>query len=383
VTISLSKLHEQAEIVMGQSPPGSSYNTDGLGLPLLNGPTEFGPVHPLERQWTTAPTKICKPGDILFCVRGATAGRINVADKEYCLGRGLAAVRARPDRFENRFLQYVLSAGYARFQHQGVGSTFINISNEMLSNFDVPLMGLDEQRRVAAILDQADDLRRKRKEVLIRLQSVKRAIFLEMFGNPLTNVRKWHVQKLDEICIGITDIDHKMPKSVEAGIPFISAKDLVDGGISFTDVKMISKEDFMQLAKKGQPRVGDIIYSRIGARLGKARIVIVDFDFLASYSCCTIKPNKQVVNEIFLCELLDSPWTRKQAHRGVRAIGVPDLGLAEIKNFKIILPPMELQITFAERISTVTVLKDCNVQSANMLSKLYRLLQHRAFRGEL
>jgi type I restriction enzyme, S subunit len=180
VTLALSKLHEQAEIIMGQSPPGNSYNVEGVGVPLLNGPTEFGPVHPIERQWTKAPTKLCKAGDILFCVRGATAGRTNVADKQYCLGRGLAAVRAKPERFDGRFLHYVLSAGYARFQSQGVGSTFINISGEMLSSFDVPLMPLDEQQRIAAILDQANDLCRKRREALKRLEEIIEATFIRL-----------------------------------------------------------------------------------------------------------------------------------------------------------------------------------------------------------
>jgi type I restriction enzyme S subunit len=91
-----SRLGTQSIIVMGQSPPGESYNKNGIGIPLLNGPTEFGPEHPIEQQWTTHPTQLCQRGDILFCVRGATAGRLNVADKEYCLGRGVAAIRLPP-----------------------------------------------------------------------------------------------------------------------------------------------------------------------------------------------------------------------------------------------------------------------------------------------
>jgi len=105
---------------MGQSPAGDTYNAAGIGIPLLNGPTEFGAVYPTARQWTTSPTKMCRRGDILFCVRGATAGRTNIADKDYCLGRGLAAIRVRQDRFDGRFLHHVVAAGYARFQARGV-----------------------------------------------------------------------------------------------------------------------------------------------------------------------------------------------------------------------------------------------------------------------
>jgi len=72
---------------MGQSPEGHSYNTSGDGEPLLNGPTEFGTVHPSPVQWTTAPTRFARKGDILICVRGATTGRLNTADRRYCIGR--------------------------------------------------------------------------------------------------------------------------------------------------------------------------------------------------------------------------------------------------------------------------------------------------------
>ena len=129
-------LVDMAEIVMGQSPPGDTYNERGHGVPLLNGPAEFGDEHPIPVQWTTAPTRMSKAGDILFCVRGATAGRLNWSDANYCLGRGLAAIRAEGPR--RAFLFHVLDALYSRFQSRGVGSTFINISKSDLQGVRVP-----------------------------------------------------------------------------------------------------------------------------------------------------------------------------------------------------------------------------------------------------
>ena len=82
------------DIVMGQSPPGGTVS-GGVGLPLLNGPTEFGPHHPTPIQFTTDARKIAHPGDLLFCVRGSTTGRMNWADQEYAIGRGVAAIRHR------------------------------------------------------------------------------------------------------------------------------------------------------------------------------------------------------------------------------------------------------------------------------------------------
>jgi type I restriction enzyme S subunit len=150
------RLGEVAEVLMGQSPPGSSYNTTGHGTPLLNGPTEFGERHPIAKQWTAIPTRLCETGDILFCVRGATAGRLNRADKTYCLGRGLAAIRPRKGVSTNKeFLFAVLDRYYDYLQAKGVGSTFININRDELEALPIPKAQHDKAealaRRVAAV----------------------------------------------------------------------------------------------------------------------------------------------------------------------------------------------------------------------------------------
>ena len=90
------KLGDVATIVMGQSPSGSTVS-DELGIALLNGPTEFGPHHSAPVQFTTDPRKFAQPGDMLFCVRGSTTGRMNWADREYAIGRGVAAIRHADD----------------------------------------------------------------------------------------------------------------------------------------------------------------------------------------------------------------------------------------------------------------------------------------------
>jgi len=88
-------LADIAEITMGQSPSGENCNSKGQGLPLLNGPTEFGPSHPTPVQFTTDPRKKSQRADLLFCVRGSTTGRMNWSNKPYAIGRGIAAIRDR------------------------------------------------------------------------------------------------------------------------------------------------------------------------------------------------------------------------------------------------------------------------------------------------
>jgi type I restriction enzyme S subunit len=144
-------LGDVAEIVVGQSPPGDSYNSSGDGVPLLNGPTEFGEVYPTPVQWTTKPTKLCKPGDILFCVRGSTTGRQNISNGDYCIGRGLSAIRGKSGKTITGFLKIILEGweGEVFQEAKGAGSTFPNITSKRLSEKKLPFIDLENQNALA------------------------------------------------------------------------------------------------------------------------------------------------------------------------------------------------------------------------------------------
>jgi len=146
-------LDKVAPINMGQSPIGNSYNFDKDGSPLLNGPTEFGERHPTPRQWTTSPTKFCKAGDILICVRGATTGKMNWADQEYCIGRGLAALSVDKTKCIPEYVYYFVQTQTQEILSRTAGSTFPNLPGEKLKTLPIPVPPLDEQRRIVAYLD--------------------------------------------------------------------------------------------------------------------------------------------------------------------------------------------------------------------------------------
>lgn len=123
------RLSEIAEIIAGQSPQGEYYNDEGIGVPMLNGPTEFTDQNPIPVQWTTKVTKLCNKGDILFTVRGSSTGRMNFADQEYCIGRGIAAIRPKPNS-NISFIYYTLLriSEMILAEAKGAGTTFPNVS---------------------------------------------------------------------------------------------------------------------------------------------------------------------------------------------------------------------------------------------------------------
>lgn len=184
-------LPEVATIIMGQSPPSTSYNSHGEGLPFFQGKTDFGDLYPQVRLYCSTPNKISEPGDILISVR-APVGPTNLAQVKSCIGRGLAAIRAS-DCVDSRYLLYFLRHHEPQLARLGTGSTFEAISREDLENIKLPWRSLPEQQRIAAILTKADRLRRYALELG---ESYLQSVFLEMFGDPLTNPCSWPVSKL-------------------------------------------------------------------------------------------------------------------------------------------------------------------------------------------
>ena len=150
------RLGEVADVIMGQSPDGIYSNHNGQGVPLLNGPTEYGSNYPTPVQWTTDPKKMSNVGDILFCVRGATAGRMNWANMDYAIGRGVAAFRHLSGLPYQPFLRAIVDFKLPKLLTSVTGSTFPNLSYEQITQLRVPGVPLSEQQAISAMLEAVD-----------------------------------------------------------------------------------------------------------------------------------------------------------------------------------------------------------------------------------
>ena len=133
---SVSGFSEIAIIVMGQSPSGDSYNEIGDGIPLINGPVEFDSYHPKRIKWTTQPSKYCNTGDLIVCVRGSTTGKYVKSNGNYCLGRGVCAIRARQTVCQP-FVDQTYKFALAGLLTLATGSTFPSWSGPTLKNYPI------------------------------------------------------------------------------------------------------------------------------------------------------------------------------------------------------------------------------------------------------
>jgi len=256
------------------------------------------------------------------------------------------------------------------------------VPTSFIQNLVVPVPPPETQRKIVAILEKAEATQRLRAEADALMQQQSISLFNNMFGDPVSNRMKWEVRKLGELAT-IKDVDHKMPIGVEEGIYYISTKDFHSlDSIDFSGAKKISEHDFQQLSKKIEPKYGDIIYSRYGT-IGEVRLVPKDVKFQISYSLCIIRLEKDVIKLKFLYYLLKNPNFLRYALSKKRSSAIPDLGLNEIKQFNIIVPPLPLQQEFLNSIKKYEILLQSQKLSASQIELMNASLFNRAFNGKL
>jgi len=181
------RLGEVCELIMGQSPPGSTYIDKPEGLPFFQGKADFSNYFPKVRVWCTQPIKIAEQGDILISVR-APVGPVNINNSKCCIGRGLAAIRCK-DKAISWFIFWYLRFNEAQIALTGSGSTFGAITRNDLINFQIPLPSIEEQKCIAAKLKEkmaeVKKLRTSIEKQLEAMNALPQAILRKAFRGEL------------------------------------------------------------------------------------------------------------------------------------------------------------------------------------------------------
>ena len=182
-----AKLSQVTKINMGQSPPGSSYNERGDGLPFFQGKADFGDRYPTVRVWCNEPKKIAQPGDVLITIR-APVGPTNVANKICAIGRGLAAISPK-EGMTSEFILFALRLKEPELALSGTGSTFTAIKRKDLEQIDINVPPITEQheivRRVESMFKLADAVKKRVAAAKVRSDKLTQAILAKAFRGEL------------------------------------------------------------------------------------------------------------------------------------------------------------------------------------------------------
>ncbi|MEK5751706.1 restriction endonuclease subunit S [Acinetobacter variabilis] len=375
------RLDKVCRITMGQAPSGDSYNFDGNGLALIAGAGDFGKETPEPKKYTTAAGKRSEEGEIILCIR-ATIGDLNWSDKEYCLGRGVAGLFGHKDKLDQKYLWHWLKNVAPLLKSKGKGATFLQVTKEDICSLEIALPPLSEQRRIASILDQADELRQKRQQAIEKLDQLLQATFIDMFGDPVSNPKGWNNCKFENVIEFVTYGLTVRPEYHEQGIPLISAREIRTGELNYDSSPKISKVDFEKLSEKAKPKQNDILFSKTGS-IGHCAIVKDQRDFAVTQNAARVVPRVDVCNPMFLLYFMRTNYFYNLANKEAKGNAVKDLQLGIMKSFQVYLPPMELQDKWAIFAALIEKQKNKLETSNEEVSNLFKSLQNQAFNGTL
>ena len=386
-------LGEECEITMGTSPPGDTYNTTGNGTPLINGPVEFGPGAfglTVKTKFTTAPNKMCRKGDLILCVRGSTTGKTNIADFDACVGRGVAAVRAKQFQpWVNYFIHWKTSAIFAL----GTGSTFPNITAPALAAIPIPVPPLPEQRRIVAILDEAFEGIAAAKANAERNWDSARDVFESQRERLLSGSENgWDEKLIDELC----EIKH--------GFAFESKYFTEDGEhICLTPGNFFEDGGYRDRCDKTKYYSGPIpkgfilsagqmlvaMTEQAPGLLGSPAIVPEGQRFLHNQRLGLICPKEGTpwVNDFFF-HVFNRPSFRKAVHRTATGVKVRHTSPSKLRQISVSFPASECdQRKAAAGISKLQQEVECHQEISRRkicaLADLKASLLHQAFTGQL
>lgn len=385
----LVKLNEVCEILRGGSPrPISDYITeaeDGINW-IKIGDVPVGAKYLLTTKEKIKPegakrSRQVKSGDFLLS-NSMSFGRPYILRTSGCIHDGWLVLRDKENQLNEDYLYHVLSSDfvYAQFKKFAVGAVVKNLNIEVVEKVEIPLPTLPEQIRIAAILDKADALRVKRREALAQLDSLTQAIFIEMFGDPVTNPKGWAVKPFESQIESVRYGTGSPPPYSEEGLPFIRATNIKGGTISTKDLKRISPSEAKKL-DKCKVHYGNLIVVRSGVNTGDC--AMIPHEYAGAYAAFDLIVDIEPINGNFYSYLINSAYGQLVLAPLTRRAAQPHLNAEQLRTLEFIVPPSHLKDEFANCVSSINRLKEVHKTSLAELDNLFASLQHRAFRGEL
>lgn len=302
---------------------------------------------------------------------------------EAALNQHIFNVKENRNLVDRKYLYHAVRAAMASIRSKIHGATMQHITKPEFEAVPLALPPLDEQRRIAAILDKADALRQKRRQAIAKLDELAQATFLEMFGDPVTNPMGW-----PKCTIGDLITEASYGSSGKAGadgeFPMLRMNNITyTGGWNFSDLKYIDyspKEAAKYLLKKG-----DLLFNRTNSKELVGKTAVYRRDDVMSFAGYLIRVRaNEKANTEFISAFLNSKSGKNLLLNMCKSIvGMANINAQELRSIPITQPPRKLQDNFAKIIAHLETEREKHTQASNMSDKFFTSLQSRAFSGDL
>ena len=375
----------------GKNYPSKSALVDA-GVPFVNaGNLQEGAISTdglsfiTDEHYTRLSNGKFRRGDFLFCLRG-TLGKFALVDRDINGAIASSLIILRPQaELHPAFLKSYLRSDLCTVQVNLFknGAAQPNLAAASLKQFKIPLPPLEEQKRIAGILDQADALRRLRTAAMDKLNTLGQAIFHEMFGDLLRNDADWETRNIGDICETMVDCVNRTAPVVEGPTPYrmIRTTNVRHGVVNLVSTRYVDAGTFERWNRRLIPAPGDVILTR-EAPVGEVGVLQEDGVFLGQ-RLFLYRPRLDTITADFLSYQMQSNFFTQQFGQFGSGSTVKHLPLPACQGFSVRVPPLKAQHEFSKRIAVSSSLQERYAVGAQHESFLFASLQHRAFRGEL
>ena len=389
-----TKLSDLCDIVIGRTPSRSEPRYWGGNLPWLSiaDMNQGRDLRTTKEEVTAVAQEECKlrvvePGTVVMSFK-LSIGKVGITRARMATNEAIAALPIKhPDRLDPSYLSRVLES----MDHAGganraaMGGT---LNKASLASILIPTPPLNKQRRIAAILDKADELRAKRREALAHLDTFIQSIFHSMFEGPQLS---WPTLSIEELAARQNGAIRTGPfgsqlltsEFTAEGIAVLGIDNAVSNKFTWRERRYISPEKYEQL-KRYTVHPGDLLVTIMGT-LGRCAVVPSDIPpaINTKHLCCITLDQNKTVPRWLHAYFLQSNTARAYLEQTTKGAIMGGLNMGIIKKMPVKLPPLELQQTFATRVAAVERLKEAHRKHLAQLDALFASLQHSAFKGEL
>ena len=292
-----------------------------------------------------------------------------------------------PNQIYFPYLQLTLNSPRVRsiYKKFAGGGLQINLGKKDLLSVQIPLPPLAEQKQIAAILDAADSLRQKDQQLVEHYTALSQSLFLEMFGDPVTNTMGWDLVKLGNVCGVGSSKRVFVNEFVESGVPFYRGTEVgqLGSGQSIKPHLFISEEHYERFKKEScVPQIGDLLLPSI-CHDGRIWCVTTKKPFyFKDGRVLWIKVDRDAINSEYLRYFLKGLFLTNYSNYA-SGTTFAELKIVALKSMRILNPPINLQNQFGERIAIIEQQKQQAQTNLQKSEALFNSLLQRAFTGEL
>lgn len=317
---------------------------------------------------------------LMVTCRGATCGSLNISKPFSYINGNAMAFDSIDKNFDLMYLYYFLSS--RGFNDAISGTAQPQITRENLKNIDVLELSLEKQKQIAKTLDKVNELIELRKESITKLDALAKSIFIDMFGDPVSNPRGWEVKELNDIC-EITS-SKRVYKSdyVSEGIPFYKIKEIIlkSKNIEPEEIEYISKDAFENFASKfGYPQKGDILVTAVGATIGYFYLVDDEKFYFKDGNLIWLRNYKIDINKKFLLYMFQTKEFKNKILGLSKGAAQDALTIIKLKSVFICMPPIDIQNKFAKIIEKIEEQKSLYEKELKKLEENFQALLQKSF----